>query len=501
MRFGPMNLDGCAPLLLLFLLLWALGGCHTGAPPTTLVHRVGTMPANTVLFSTLVSDLASQPGLAPQLTAALARPSKSGAAILSPDLAKALQTAIQHQELFVLDTFPGWKVRDIDASVGATGAISGEAGPVSGPEDVNGYVDLGIYALGQPQQASLDLPSSLPGLDPQGLIAPVVEGVVQGDGPNPETAAMHSESARLAQVMNRLSLNRLDGAATMTASLDGIAAQTPEGLLHALLATGHEVTVADARSFANLGHLHYEGADVMMPFWVNVQVLIPGTEWELHVPLSHAELEWTIRGPRINANVAFYFGMDGKAEFRTMDQLDQAWVMGRHAHEYRGADAVETTRLTGLLVLAYARAHLAHPSLPLGGYYALGVCQDGVAAVEQKMTGATTLFPLTADAALFNDPRDGEIEELLAAAPKDRGGNPPALERVFGSLPTTDLASTTIPGLAADLESVYAAWHDGSIDEGPHRDWSLWLTVAGCIALALLLRLMVRQRRARAVAR
>jgi len=29
-----------------------------------------------------------------------------------------------------------------------------------------------------------------------------------------------------------------------------------------------------------------------------------------------------ISGPRINADVTFYFGIDGKAEFRTNDQLN-----------------------------------------------------------------------------------------------------------------------------------------------------------------------------------
>jgi hypothetical protein len=94
----------------------------------------------------------------------------------------------------------------------------------------------------------------------------------------------------------------------------------------------------------------------------------------------------------VNANVSSYFGIDGKAEFRTMDTQDQAWVLGRHAHEYRDADAVEVTRLVGKMLIAYAHQHLNRPELPFGGYYPLGVCQDGVAAIEKKMTGKVTLF-------------------------------------------------------------------------------------------------------------
>ena len=67
----------------------------------------------------------------------------------------------------------------------------------------------------------------------------------------------------------------------------------------------------------------------MAPFWVNSQIVIPGTTRPLLVPVSHAEYEWKVRGPKMNADVSWYFGIDGKAEFRTMDTLDQPWVMGR----------------------------------------------------------------------------------------------------------------------------------------------------------------------------
>ena len=66
--------------------------------------------------------------------------------------------------------------------------------------------------------------------------------------------------------------------------------------------------------------------------------------------------------------------------------------------------AIEVTRLAGLMTVAYLHLHAAHPTLPFGGYYALGVCQDGVSAIERKLTGNVTLFPNTADAALLQRP-------------------------------------------------------------------------------------------------
>jgi hypothetical protein len=246
---------------------------------------------------------------------------------------------------------------------------------------------------------------------------------------------------------------------------------TPEGLIEALAASGATITVDDARYFANFGHLHYKGQDVMMPFWVDTHLIVPNSGDLFHlprpllIPVSHAEYEWHIRGPLINADISYYFGIDGKSEWRTMDTLDQTWVMKRNAHEYTGAQAVEVTRLASILTVAYMHQHQRRPNLPFGGYYALGVCQDGVSAIERRMTGHVTLFPNTVDAALFDDPRDPEANDMLANIPKDRGGKAPSPARIFGSLPLAPAAdaaqafnAVTIPGLAADLNATYAEY-------------------------------------------
>jgi hypothetical protein len=368
------------------------------------------------------------------------------------------------------------------------------AGGVS-TQQIKEYVDLGAYSLEKAETVNLDMPSSLPGFTTEGLVSDLGAGVIRGDGPNPTLAPRHAESQRMADVLNRLSLNGLDGAAPVTAVLGDHTASTPEQIVAALMAAGHTVVVSDARYFANFGHFHYKGQDVMMPFWVNSQIAIPGTKRSLLVPVSHAEYEWEIRGPKVNADVSYYFGIDGKAEFRTMDTLDQPWVLGRHAHEYRGTDAVEVTRLVGKMVLAYAHQHLARPDLPFGGYYPLGVCQDSIAAIEKKMTGNATLFPNTAESSLFDDPRDAEINAMIQAIPKDRNGLPPEPERIFGSLPTTDFDAITIPGLTADLVAVHDAWQDGSLERTPSWIRKITGRVIGVAAIALLAGLVVWRRR------
>jgi hypothetical protein len=407
-----------------------------------------------------------------------------------------------------LDRFPGWTMHEINPTVRVVGHVAGKNDAL---EDVAGrhpgapkgistaqskqFIDLGNYTLEQAESVNLNNPSQLPGFSAEGIVSNLGAGVIRGDGANPRLAPFHAESQRMAEVLNRLSMNTLDGAAPVMAELAGKEAATPEALVQALMNSGHTVTVWDARYFANFGHFHYKGHDVMMPFWVSSQILVPGTKRTLLVPVSHAEYEWEIRGPKINADVSWYFGIDGKAEFRTMDTLDQPWVLGRHVHEYRGADAVEVTRLAGKMSVAYMREHIARPELPFGGYYSLGVCQDAIAAIEKKMTGNATLFPNTADSALFDDPRDAEVNALIKAIPKDRNGKLPEPERIFGSLPTTDLNAITIPGLTADLVAVQTAWRDGSLERTQSWAQKMIARVLGVSVLVLLFGIVVVRRR------
>ncbi len=504
--------------------LLALIGCRGNTRYTV---REEPMPANTVLLSQMMRELSATPGFTDAMLAELDKGGKKGPALLTPMLLKRLRELILGKDWQRLDRFPGWTMREINPTVRVAGkvvskdqdvdglaashpgtpvaegpvAMGAQAGAaVSAPvsERWKAYVDLGDYSLDKAEMVDLDAPSRLPGFTADGLVSALGDGVVRGDGANPQLAPMHAESQRLADLLNRLSMNGLQNSAPTTVTLSGKSAKTPQELMQVLMESGNTVVVADARYFANFGHFHFKGQDVMMPFWVNSQIRVPGTRRSLLVPVSHAEYEWQVRGPKINADVSWYFGIDGKAEFRTMDTLDQAWVLGRHAHEYRDADAVEVTRLVGAMSVAYAHQHLARPRLPFGGYYPLGVCQDGVAAIEKKMTGKATLFPNTADATLFDDPRDAEINALIAAIPKDRNGHPPEPERIFGSLPTSDLQAITIPGLAEDLQTVRAAWQDGSLERTPSWIRKMTVRAVGVAALGLLVGIVMwRRRRAR----
>ena len=492
-----MNHCLCRRVVLLFAMCGILG-CRGDRNPQPVPET--PMPPKTVLLSEMMRDLSAKPGFTEAVMAELDKGGKKGPALLTPALLQRLRDLILGKDWQGLDRFPGWTMREINPTVRVVGHIAGKdealsnlaerhpGTPISSDDaqvHLKAFVDLGEYSLARAEAISLDSPSQLPGFSSTGIVSNLGDGVVRGDDANPTLAPLHVESQRLADVMNRLAMNGVDGSAPAVVTISGGSAKTPQELVQALTASGHTVVVADARYFANFGHFHYQGNDVMMPFWVNSGILVPGTRRPLLVPVSHAEYEWSVRGPKINASISWYFGVDGKAEFRTMDTLDQAWVLGRHAHEYRNADAVEVTRLVGLFEVAYAHQHLARPAIPFGGYYALGVCQDSVAAIEKKMTGTATLFPNTAETSFFDDPRDAEINRLIEAIPKDRAGRLPEPERIFGSLPTNDLQAITIPGLSADLLAAHAAWHDGTLERTDSWKHRLLLAVLWVAALLI----------------
>ena len=495
-------------------LLWAMlsiTGCRTR-------ERVPEqpLPPNTILLSGVMRELSAEPDFTDKLLAQLegAQHGKKGPALLTPELVHELRRRVLGKDWQGLDRFPGWTMREINPTVRVATHFVGKdpklealsaAHPGSAPESpanqqARAFLDLGPYTLDKAETVALESPSTLPGFDTNALVTPLGMSIVRGDGPN-ALAPEHAESQRLADVLNRLSVNGLPGAQPFAVSFRGHTAHSPEELMTILTATGHTVAVHDARYFANFGHLHYKGMDVVMPFWVNTGLAVPGTGGLFHrprpmmVPVSHAEYEWEIRAPRgrpgINADVSHYFGVDGKAEFRTMDTLDQAWVLKRYAHTYTDAQAFEVTRLIGLFTVAYMHQHARRPKLAFGGYYALGVCQDPVSAIERKLTGRSTLFPNTADTKLFDDPRDAEVNALMDAIPKDRAGAQPPPERVFGSLPAdpgpnASFATIAIPGLAGDLHATYAAWQAGEITHVHGRVFYI-ARAAGAAALALLL--------------
>ena len=156
--------------------------------------------------------------------------------------------------------------------------------------------------------------------------------------PIPRSLPCMPESRQLAAVLNRLAMNA-PGQPEATAVLDGKHFTDGGALIQELRQSGHSVTISDDVYFANFGHLHDRGRDVIMPFWIDTQIAVPASRRSLLLPVSHSEQELHIRGPKWNADVSFYFGIDGKAEFRTNDSLNQSWVMHRVIFDYQDSHA------------------------------------------------------------------------------------------------------------------------------------------------------------------
>ncbi len=322
--------------------------------------------------------------------------------VLDSEQVTRLRGYIRDKQWKMVDSFPGITVKALGRSVRLIGKVLPKSGP---PKAVDFTVpptkDLGY-------------------------------GLVFGDEVDPKLAPLHDDSVRLAQLLNQ---------------------PNPEKLLADLQSSGHTVEIRDARYFANFGDLKYNGRDVLTPFWLDTGIPIPGQKRNLLVPAPHSQHEIFVKGPKYNAAVCFFFGIDGKAIVRPIDTKDQAWVMGHVAHTYRDKQAFEAMRLIGEVIRVYAAIQASHPELPFGGYYLLGVCNDPGAIVETKMTGKTTLYPLSHDKSLFAG--QGEITDIVNKLPQDEVSTDK--ERVLASMPVDSLKQLPLANLRADLLIVQSA--------------------------------------------
>ncbi len=185
----------------------------------------GPMPPNTVLLSEMMQELSSTPGFTEAVIAEIDKGGKNGPALLTPKLARTLREMIFGKNWEGLNRFPGWTMHEINPTVRVAGHVAGknveleDASAVhpGAPLDAaltSAFLDLGPYALHTSETVSLDQPSTLPPFRTEGLVTQLGAGVTRGDGPN-DLASEHTESQRLADVLNRLTANSLEGAGTV----------------------------------------------------------------------------------------------------------------------------------------------------------------------------------------------------------------------------------------------------------------------------------------------
>ena len=268
------------------------------------------------LFSAVMQRLSAQPEFRERVLQGIREVPKVGE-FLSPDLVDRLRVLILGKQWQRVDHFPALPVFALNQSVDTAMRLAGKS---SAPLEPSALLDTAEYPLGAAATIDLDHPATAPSYadDPATAQREIGFNLTMGDGPDPKLAPMHAESRQLAAVLNRLAMNG-SGAPPAAAMLDGKTFADGSALLLELTESGHRVEITDDVYFANFGHLHDGGREVMMPFWIDTQIAVPASRRSLLLPVSHSEQELHIRGPKWNADVSFYFGIDGKAEFRTMD--------------------------------------------------------------------------------------------------------------------------------------------------------------------------------------
>lgn len=338
-----------------------------------------------------------------------------------------------------LDALPRVTLAELELGLAALAAQRGTKPPAAPPP---------------PATEDLGLPTGRPAPGGEPFLRDLGLGIRYGDRIDPRKALRYHDSERLAALLDRLALNVPGEPHQVT--LDGGSAATPEALVASLRQGGHEVELVDERFAANFGDLEKDGLPVATPLWVATGHILASGD-ELFLPVPHAQVTLRVRGPRANADVTLYNSLDltgtggGGTRFRADLTADQAWVGGRVAHRFRDADAIEGVRIMGLLRRA-AHEKVRDRSLALDGYFALGVCTTAPALVEQRLTGKTTLWPLTHDPALFSG--DSEIERLVRTLPVDGRGTIDAsnlVGRLAGSIPWKRVADIPFPAIAQAL--------------------------------------------------
>lgn len=420
-----------------------------------LVRELSRDPRAPAVIDAMLADMGTRPGAGALLT-----PEQRGQ--LRTRLLEALRTG----DASGLERSPALTVGQMGAAVTVLeaanavnprpAATDGAGAPPTSARPVREPLGIPVLATGRTEPA---MPPAQPG-QPSPLAA---LGIEKRHVPDADLAARGPDSTRMAEVLDRLSVNPPGRPRAIITHDDG-SAMTPVELLRLLKASGHTIEVRDARMFADFAGLRSNGRDVAASMWADTEIAVPG-RGTLKVPVTHSQHELVVRGPTVNVDVSFFMGIDGEARFRPMLDSRAGWTGRRIAHEYTGDRAIEALRVAGEVRRAFEEKRAANPQLPYGGYFALGVCNDSNAFVEHALTGRTTLYPLTRDLRFYQGP--GEIDRIARAMPVDGRGAPADLERVLASLPVTDTDDLVFPELRADLRALEAA--RTPVQQGPRE--------------------------------
>lgn len=334
-----------------------------------------------------------------------------GAALDTPARRAQIKEALRRADPAVLDRFP--TLTSAEAAAAAS-LYASRQGPTVVPPRAP---ELALALPGSPADPPADV-----------YLKPIGHGLLYGDETLFGAGAPWSDSKAVAEALNYLGDN--DPAAPSGFIVDaGGRYATVDGWLGSLLASGHSVDVDDVRLYANFGDLRLQTPagrrDVATPTLIDTGIVLPSGR-RLVSPVTHSELDIKIRGPRVNAVLAFYFGIDGRAAFRAQDTTNQGWVGGRAVRSWSGADAAKLLDRAGWVSRELAAKAKAF-GLAMGGYGPLGDCNDADAFI----TGETPF-------GMLREPRfysgNSELDRLSRSLPYDLTATPDP-KRVWESRP------------------------------------------------------------------
>lgn len=373
-------------------------------------------------LSQLARELGGNPAAVDDLLDSLAsRTGPLGAALKEPARREQVKEALQRSDPADLDRSPV-----LTAAQAAAGAAlyAGRQGLLDEP---NFPAELALILTHEPAEAPKDA-----------YLTPLGHGLFRGDDSLSVPGSNWADAKAAAGALDMLSSN--DPASPAHVLIDG--GRRYDGVfawLSALLAEGHALEARDRRYYANFGHLRYEKSgvrhDVTTPTRLDTGIVLPSGR-ALIVPVSHSEVDISIRGPRLNAELSFYFGLGGVVGFRPFDTLDMDWVGGRSVRTWTGLEAAKLLDRAGWVrreLMAKAKAN----ALPMGGYGPLGDCNDADALV----TGLAP-YPMLRDPKY--DQGNTAIDSLSAGLPYDLRDRPDP-RRIWDSRPFEDPSDIPMP--------------------------------------------------------
>lgn len=343
-----------------------------------------------------------------------------GRAWLTPERRKALEEALRKADATVLDRFPVMSAGQLLAAAKAYTARKGPL-PPSNP----------------PAVFTLAFPGSPVDAAPGAFLTPLGNGLYYGDRSSSGTGSVFGDAETLAEALNLLADNDPAAPAT-TVRYRGADHRTVRSLAAALAASGAPFAVKDMGYYANFGDLYFglpgNLRGVETPVYVDTGLKLSSGK-SLIVPVAHSHLAVEFRGT-VNADLTFFFGIDGKAAFRANGTSDQHWAGGRVIRSYAGTAATDLLARAGDV-----RRHLAAKAeafkLPMGGYGPLGDCND----IQAFITGRAP-YPLMREERYYQG--SGPLDGISATLPYDIGTTPDP-RRVLESRPFESIDDVPFP--------------------------------------------------------